>query len=331
MSYKLFLGVDVSKDTLDCCIHEKALHRQFRNSSKGFERILGWINKTIPSVPMDDVLIAFEHTGMYSLPLAFFLQERGIAFCMIPALQIKRSLGIARGKSDKIDARRIAAYAYLYRESLEQTKLPPRTIMKLHPLLTLRSRLVSHRAGHIATSKEQKRFLRDLQVEELEQIHKGAIDRLTVQIRQLDESILKMIRSDKELSKTFDLVTSVKGIGPVIGAYFIVYTQNFTRFDCWRKFACYAGIVPFENQSGKMHKRNQVSQLANKQMKKLLHLAAMIARHSDTEIKLYFLRKQEEGKPNMAIMNAIRNKIVARVFAVVSRGTPYVTLMRHTV
>lgn len=90
-----------------------------------------------------------------------------------------------------------------------------------------------------------------------------------------------------------------------------------------RKFACYSGIAPFEYQSGtSVHGKTQVSSIANQQVKRMLHLAAMTAIHFDTELREYYIRRQADGKSKMAIINIIRNKLVARVFAVVKRGTP---------
>lgn len=72
--------------------------------------------------------------------------------------------------------------------------------------------------------------------------------------------------------------------------------------------------------------RNQVSQVANQQMKKLLHLAAICAIHTDTEIRTYYQRRLDEGKSRMTVINIVRNKLLARVFAVAKRGPRLLTL-----
>jgi transposase len=80
--------------------------------------------RTQSGLTSDQVLICFEYTGLYSFPLAEFLSKRQIKFSMVAALEIKRSLGIVRGKNDKIDARRIAEYAYLRKDNLKPFELP---------------------------------------------------------------------------------------------------------------------------------------------------------------------------------------------------------------
>ena len=64
--------------------------------------------------------------------------------------------------------------------------------------------------------------------------------------------------------------------------------------------------------------------MANKELKKMLHLCALSAIHYYPEFKQYYDRKRKEGKHSMSILNAIRNKIVLRVVAVVNNQRPYV-------
>lgn len=104
----------------------------------------------------------------------------------------------------------------------------------------------------------------------------------------------------------------------------LVYTKGFTAFKNAKELACYCGVVPFNKTSGSSVKyRPSVSPFANMKLKKLLHLCAMSALQNDPEMKAYFERKLLEGKNKMSIINAIRNKLVHRVFAVVRDGRYY--------
>ena len=107
------------------------------------------------------MIICFEHTGMYSIKLATYLNDIGIPFAMLPALQIKQSIGIRRGKNDQIDAQRIAEYAWLHRETIQATLLPAKSILKLQSLLTLRNRLVCDREGMKPHGKNRKRHWKE--------------------------------------------------------------------------------------------------------------------------------------------------------------------------
>lgn len=91
-----------------------------------------------------------------------------------------------------------------------------------------------------------------------------------------------------------------------------------------RKFACYSGIAPFEYRSGiSIRGRTRVNPMANKKMKRYLHKASLTGIKLDEELKKYYERKVAEGKNKMSVLNAVRNKLLARVFAVVNRGFVY--------
>ncbi len=105
----------------------------------------------------------------------------------------------------------------------------------------------------------------------------------------------------------------------------IVLSNGFLSFKNSRKFATYAGIAPFPYESGTSIKgKTKVSHLANKKIKTLLSSCATSAIRCNPEMKAYYNRKLEEGKHKMSIINAVRNKILSRIFAVVNRGTPYI-------
>ena len=259
-----------------------------------------------------------------------YLNEVNVAFAMLPALQIKQSIGIRRGKNDKIDAQRIAEYAWLHREALLPTILPAKGILKLQSLLTLRNRLVTDRGGFEATWKEQAKALNGKEYKSMFQIYKSVIQNLTIQIEKIENQIKAVIDSDEKIKANYQLLTGIKCVGPILAANMIACTHNFTRFTNWRKFACYVGTAPFEHQSGTSIKgRTRVSSLSNRQIKKLIHLVAICACAYNPELKAYYKRRVAEGKNKMSTLNVIRNKLIARMFAVVSRGTAYVDLMKY--
>ena len=251
---------------------------------------------------------------------------------MVAALEIKRSLGIVRGKNDKVDAKRIASYAYLRRETLKPFDLPSKNILELQKLVSLRDKLVIQRAGYKAGMKEYKAMLKQKGSELLFSTHGNMIECLTHQIDIIEKGMRELIEGDKEIKRLYDLVVSVKGVGFVLASNLLVVTNCFMSFKDSRKFACYAGLAPFERQSGtSLNSRSRVSHYANKKMKSLLNMAAFSAIQDDPELKAYYERRVKDGKSKMSTINIVRNKIVHRIFAVVKRGTPFVPLYKHAV
>jgi transposase len=329
MKFKEVLGIDVSKKTIDVKLHCKEDFLQFENTIKGYKAMLVW-GKKQSGLNMDQILICFEHTGLYSLSLAVFLTEQKIRFCMESALQIKRSLGLVRGKDDKIDAQRIAEYAYLRREVLKPFVLPSLNVLKLQKLLSLRVRMVRQRAGYIGSLKEYNFMLKQKDYESLFSIHKKMVHYLSKQINATEKEIKGLITNDEKMDELYNLMISIKGVGLILASNLLVVTNCFAGFTDSRKFACYAGIAPFEKQSGSsLNMKSRVSHFANKRIKTLLNLSASSAIQADPELRAYYQRRVEMGKSKMSTLNIVRNKIVHRIFAVVKRGTPFVPLYQH--
>lgn len=329
MKIKDTVGIDVSKRTIDVAIYRSQLHHQFENNLKGYNRMLKWLKSQLAD-SIDHVLICFEHTGIYSLPLACYFDEKRLIFCMVNALDVKRSLGLVRGKNDQVDAYRIAEYAYLRKHKLPAYQLPSRSLLMIQKLLSLRDRLIRQKSGYQGSLKESKEFLNSSDHQMMISIQKKTMLYLAKQIELIEERLLELIRADAQLNKLYELITSVRGAGMILAANLLVTTNGFTRFDNSRKFSCYAGIAPFEKQSGSSLKtKARVSHLANKKIKTLLNMAAASAIVHDAELKAYYHRKLEQGKSKMSSINIIRNKIVHRIFAVVKRETPYVSLNNY--
>ena len=328
MKIKEVIGIDVSKLTMDCCIHTTDIQETFDNNLKAIPKMVNWSLKK-SKVTKENLLFVFEHTGLYTYQLIQYLGSNGYQFCIVPGLEIKRSLGITRGKDDKADARRIALYGYRLREEVKLYQMPDKMLGTLKRLMSMRRKLVAQRAGHIVTLGEQQRVLNSENEEVLFEAQKAIIDTLTVQIHNIEQELNKLIDQDPKLQNLYRLLISVKGIGPVTARFLIVYTVGFTAFENWRKFASYCGIAPFPNSSGtSIRGRAKVSHLANKEGKTLLNLCASSAIQSNPEMKAYYDKRIEQGKNKMSTMNIIRNKLLARAFAVVNRGTPYVNTMR---
>jgi transposase len=321
------IGIDVSKLKLDFYLHTSQRHFVVENNNKGFAEL---IENSIVSTKCKpgDLLVCFENTGKYSKPLSAFLQSQNISFVMLSALEIKKSLGLTRGKNDKIDSVRIANYAYQKRETLSPTILPGPMIDKMKSLLSLREKMIRHRTAYKNGLTDVNDCYNEGENDLYIQIQMHLIEQINDQVNKIEAEIQRIIQSDQALERNFKLVISVVGVGQILAFYMIAYTNNFTSFDNPRSFACFAGIAPFEVSSGTRKGNARVHPYANKQIKSLLNLGAMSAIRIPGELKNYFRAREKEGKNNMSTLNIIRNKIVFRIFAVVKRGIPYVNHLK---
>jgi transposase len=328
MKFKLFVGIDQSKKTFDAVmLHqeqpENLIHAEFENNKKGFIKLFNWI-KSYYDVSIDEILFCAEHTGVYNLPMAAYLQELNGNLWLESALQIKLSSGVKRGKTDKADAAFIAQYALSRQSKVRLYQLPSKTLISLKRLLSYRERLVKHQMTYKITSRELKEFpFGDTGLVVKESVKLVKFFEKKIQI--VENKMQELINHDSELKQQFNLAKSVHGIGNQTALFILVYTDGFTSFDDWRKFACYCGLAPFEYSSGTSYRgRTRISHLANKKLKSLLTMCALNTIKKENEFKIYYDRRTGEGKSAMSTINILRNNLVSRVFAVVKRGEPYV-------
>lgn len=325
---RFFAGVDISKNWVDFAILDKQSNqiiKQKRIDNKS-KRLTSFCDALIKNYGKEAMWFCFEHTGHFGLKLACVLEELEVDYCAVPALEIKNSLGVQRGKNDLVDASRIAQYAATHSHKLKVSKLPAKTFMQVKQLLTYRNQLVKTRSSFKNSLKAHQLAEEAISLEKISHNIQKQINSLDEEIKQVEVKINELLTNNEEIRKNLHLIKSVKGIGSIIAATIIVLTQNFSTFDNPRKFNCYSGLAPFEHSSGMSKVHSRTSMLRNKEMKTLMMNAANTAAVHDPQLKAYFQRKFSEGKVKYAILNAVACKLIYRVFATVKRETPYVIL-----
>lgn len=322
MKVQHIIGADLSKKTIDLVIHESKIHLQIENTITGFKQMLKWFRQN--KIDFSLTMIVMEHTGLYSYCFEDFLHLKQIAFTKVNAMNIKFSIGLTRGKSDKVDAIRIAMYGFEKREILKPQPEVDNALKRLQMLGSVRDQLVKQRTGLLCSLKEYQNIginENDLIIQSQLQ----SINTLKKQINNLKSEMISIIEEHELLNQNFQLLQSIKGVGEILAMTTLVKTNNFEKFTNARKFACYCGTAPFEHTSGTSIKGNtRVSHLADKKMKTLLDLAAKSAIQFDPELKAFYQRKTLSGKSKMSTINIIRNKIIYRMFAVIKRQTPFI-------
>lgn len=322
MKVQHIIGADLSKKTIDLVCHLSGSHLRIENTTTGFSQMLKWIDHQ--NITLAETMVVMEHTGLYSFCFEDFLHQQQLAFAKVNALAIKRSLGLVRGKSDKIDAARIASYGYEKKDKLNADLPTDKPFKSLQLLYVARERMVRQRAAVICVIKEY----RNIHIAESDMLIKSQLQlvkNFDTQINKVENRIKLIIDQQEPLKKNFCLLQSIKGVGKVLALAAIIKTHNFSRFANARKFACFCGTAPFEHTSGSsIRGRTKVSSLADKQMKTLLDLSAKSAIQYDKELKAFYFRRTENGKSKMSTINIVRNKILYRMFAVIKRQTPFV-------
>jgi transposase len=319
------VGIDVSKLTLDVFLYNKKLHCQFANNPKGFIAMQKWIKSELGS--LEGLVYCFEHTGWYCIMLSHFLNDQSLFYCCINPLDLKRSMGFKRGKTDKSDSYEIARFAWLRKDELIASTPMPIMLIELQRLMSVREQFIKQST---ALKNLEKGLL--VTIESLTQdiglkTIRQSIKQIEQQVLKIEKAMEELIKSEPEMLTNYKLSKSVKGVGKILAIQMLLHTHNYSRFEQWRQFSAYCGLVPYPFQSGtSINGRRKIHSISDVKMKSLLSMSAISAIQHDTELKMYYQKRVEEGKPKMVALNIIRNKIVSRIFATVKRGTPYVEL-----
>lgn len=320
---EIYLGIDVSKATLDICLikGQATENITIKNQSKSIGSFFTRLKKKYKDARL---LVCMENTGYYNWPLYEAVETMALDLYVINALHLKRSMGLVRGKSDAIDAQRIARFIVVHHKELKPSLIPSPQIRRIQALLAHRKRLIETRKRFSVPAQELEFIDEEQMDEQMQDLNQRMVKEINAQVKSLEGRLKALIKSDTELDEQFKYLTSVQGVGKVLAWYMIVKTNQFKSINEPRKLACYAGVVPFDYQSGtSINKKPRVSFMADKTLKKLLHMAAMRAIQLKGDLQTYYQRKVAIGKNKMLVLNAIRNKIVARICAVVKNKRFY--------
>ena len=298
-----YIGVDISKKTIDVAIYVKNSlnsssfpHETFQNSEVGFKDMKRWMRKQ--NVVLAKSLFCMEATGSYTYELCLFLERNNVSYSVQSPLHLKRSF-----------------------DDIKLSRLAPESVRRLKSLIAERKSLVVE----IARCKMQLKEVGEHApspgtIKRTESLQKF----LEEQVVSIEEEMEQTIETDERMNKNYHLLLSVDGIGVVNAINTIIATHNFEMFDNARQYASYIGVAPFEHTSGTSVRGRTHVEPGAKMLKADMTGAVRTCINHDKEIKHYYERKMAEGKPYGVVANAIKFKLLLRMFAVIKRQTPFV-------
>ncbi len=324
--FETFVGIDVSKATLDICvIILGAVRASFKVENKPSQyQIIITKLQSIQGVKLENVVFCLENTGIYHQPFVQYFVHRQCAVWVENAYQIKHSMGLRRSKTDKADAKVIAMYAARHKDNFRPATLLSKEIKGIDVVLKMRDKLLNIKKMIEVEIQEIELMGMTDQVTLMSAMSQESLAGIEADLERCEAKLDEIIQSDPKLQQLYRLVTSVEGVGKIVGLHLLVATDRFTRYKNARKFACQIGIAPFQQQSGtSLHRPARVSYFGDKNIKKMLYFSAMTAVRKYGGLRAYYTKKVEEGKPKMLVLNAVKNKLLHRIFAVVKSGEPY--------
>lgn len=328
---KFFIGIDFSKKTIDVSIVSKEkpgsaiAYKKFSNSEEGAQAMLDWAccKTRVGSNASDDIMFCGEHTGTYCTVVADFLSDKGYYLWLGNPLDIKRSMGLVRGKDDKVDSLRIATYAATMEYKARLYVRPSDASRVLRQLLNLRNQLVENRKKYQVIKSECPLNIKDVELKQMvDSMQDTMIAVVNDQIAQVERKIQELIHSFEDMCKTFLILTSMKGIGLINASAIMCMTDCFKKFNYnSRQIAAYWGVVPYRNESGtSIRKGTHTSSMCHGWLRAILTEASLSAIRHNSKMREYYEHLLKAGKHKSIALNNVKNKMLKTLVAMVRDG-----------
>jgi transposase len=294
METNVFVGVDVSKDSLDVAIGTHKDIITFANDQKGVDALVKKLKR------IDAQLTVFESTGGYELLATSCLAEAGVAVVVVNPRQVRnfaKATGIL-AKTDAIDARVIARFAKAVKPDVRPLK--DRQTSELSALVTRRRQIiemiVAERNRLKLANKRNKKDIKD------------HIRWLQKRLDKIESDIGKMIQSSSIWRCKDDILQSVPGIGPVTSASLICDLPELGVLSP-KKIAMLVGLAPLNCDSGKYKGRRRIWG-GRASVRSGLYMATMAAIRCNPAIKGFYQRLIAAGKCHKVAATACMRKLL---------------------
>ena len=330
----LFVGIDFSKEKIDATIITASgleelssrVSETFPTTTSGYNKLVRWVEKNSLGIERNAWLFCGENTGDYCKPLCNYLYGKGLDIWIENAKCIKDAAGLRRLKSDRADAMMIAEYAMRNHDRAEIYEPLSESLSQLRELFLYRHQLVQQKCAFQVRRGEKRLTMEKSSIKTtISQSGRRMVNVLDKEIEKIEKKIEELIKVDEEINSTYELITTVPGIGMQNALCLLIFTNNFKRFNLnSRKIACYYGIAPFGRDSGtSVHSSPHVHYMANKMLKAMLTQAALASIRSCLPITNYYLRLVNKGKKKQVALNNVKNKLIHIITAMVKNTQPF--------
>lgn len=318
------IGVDVSKDKLDCAYFKDVETGQLRNkvlpnTPKGHQQLLDWAQQQ-SQVALESLQFVLEATGIYHEAVAYALYQAGAQVSVVNPAQVShyaKSLG-TRTKTDKKDA------VVLTRFGL--TQAPHRWHPEPEAIRTLKALLSRLDAIEKDMQRENNRLEKARVAQEADDIIisiNTILHHLEKERKRLENLIHQHIDTHPQLKKDRALLESIPGVGPVVSRMMLALMHSRT-FKSASQCAAFVGLVPVQYQSGSsVSGRSRLSKTGNATIRAKLYMAAIVAKQHNPDIKEQYQRLVKNGKVKMSALAAAMRKLVHICFGVIKHQQPY--------
>lgn len=308
------LGIDVGKNEFVCELlgSDQRASKKFNNTARGFEQLAAWLRNR----GARKVHACLEATGGWSEDIAAYLQDRGHVVSIVNPLQIKAfgQSELSRTKTDKADAALIARFCLAMKPAPWEPPTPHEQRLR---------QLVRRRRALVETRTQEHNRLGAPGMESVQTSIAASIAFLDTEIASLDKQIKDTIEGDDDLRGKRNLIESIDGVGPGTSSTLLAETPHINAFPTAKALAAFAGVCPQERRSGTSVSSSHVTRIGNRDIRRVLYMAALAAMRCNPLIQTFAQRLRERGKRPMQIIVAVMHKLVILIFGVLKTRQPF--------
>ena len=289
------IGIDISKAFLDVATYPDGEILQFSNDKSGLKALVKCLKGRAVS------LVVFEATGSYHKALETALDQAGVAFAKVNPLRARR-FAQATGqlaKTDRADALSLARYAAVIRPSA--TRVKPQNLEVLHEMVMARLALKKESA---ATKTRLKTMKNSFLIKKFQ----GKLRLVEKDVADIDAECFKLVKEDHDLSRRFDILSSVPGLGQVSIMTMLTEMPELGSMDK-RQAAALAGLAPITRQSGTWTGKSFTGG-GRSILRKALYMPALVAARFNKYLKAKYDDLIRRGKPAKIALTAIMRNII---------------------
>jgi transposase len=304
---KCYVGIDVSKQTLDVCILPSNQYLQVSNDIAGIQALI----KKLKVFPNPRVVM--EATGGYEKPVAQAMVKKGISVAVINPKQIRdfaRSMG-RLAKTDRLDANGIALFAEKIQP--DENVICDENQQKLSEYNARRRQLVD------MITMEKNRL--DKVSKEMKKSIQHIIKLLEKELHKINEFLANAIQSNSDYARKGKLLQTVKGVGPIVSAGMIADLPELGRLSS-KEISALAGLAPMNRDSGKMRGKRTI--LGGRScIRRILYMATLTAIRFNARIRVFYQRLCAAGKLKKVAITACMHKLLIIMNAMIKNNQPW--------
>ncbi len=305
--FSKYVGIDVSKDTLDVAFGQEGEYWQADNAEIGIHRTVDRLKALRPA------LVVVESTGGLETALVGELSAAGVPFALVQPKRVRdfaKSIGLL-AKTDKLDARLLARFGEAVHPALSQ--LAGEEEQELNALMLRRRQILD-----ILVDEKNHLLSTRLSLRSKVEDHLAWLE---AELAELDREIEEHIQNNPHFQEKGQILRTAKGVGPVLCAKLLSGLPELGQMDR-KKIAALVGVAPFNDDSGH-HRGKRRFKGGRADVREVLYMATVAAVRSNPVIRPFYQHLLQQGKLKKVALGACMRKFLTILNAMSRDAQPF--------